>query len=339
MVVLYLSTQVFLQPHLLDFWTPADLARAWLEYLAELGAMAVAMAAARSRADALALHLGWSPATRYAGVAIALYAAAWAVVWSATVLRGSAGSWPDAQATATAALRYSVVGLYLVAMHDLWRRLRDTDAARVAAEADADVLARERSALQLQLLKAQIEPHFLFNTLANVRRLYRTDAAQGGPMMSSLQRYLRAALPGARRDDARLGDELELVRAYLALIGMRMGPRLAFDVHDGAGAAKLPFPPLVVLTLVENAIKHGLEPSADGGRIDVSTLRTPRGVEIRVADDGVGIGGAQSGGTGVGLRNITAQLQQCYGERARLDLAGGTRGVIATITLDTGPAR
>ena len=193
---------------------------------------------------------------------------------------------------------------------------------------------RERLQLRLQLLQAQIEPHFLFNTLANVRRLYRTDPNRGGQMMASLKRYLQAALPGVRRDHPTLADELALVRSYLELISIRMGSRLDFEVSDESGRGSAAFPSMIVLTLVENAIKHGVEPSADGGRVTVrASAREGGELEVAVADDGVGLGGAQSSGTGVGLANIRSQLQSFYGAGARLVIAAATPGVVARIVI------
>lgn len=338
-LVFYLSTQMFFQPHLLDFWTPADLAGAWFEYLLELGAIAVVMGLVYGVGDAACRH--WRPPTwtRLTGLGLALYAAAFGCVLATAALRSRHAVAPDVSLALTESLRWAVIGLYLVAMQALWHRVRETDAQALAAEAGAESLVREHQELRLQLLKAQIEPHFLFNTLANVRRLYRTDIGRGEQMMASLKRYLHAALPGVRRDDATLADELALVRAYLALIAVRMGGRLAYEVHDDSGQGRMPFPAMVVLTLVENAIKHGIEPSPNGGRLEVHAIANSGGLAISVRDDGVGIGGADSGGSGVGLANIRSQLQSRYGAGARLEVLGGARGVVATITIDGGPRR
>ncbi len=338
-LVFYLSTQMFFQPHLLDFWTPSDLAGAWFEYLLELSAMAVAMGIVYAVGDAAGRHWRLATWTRLTGLGVALYAAAFACVLATAALRNRNAVGLDIFLALTESLRWAVIGLYLVAMQALWHRVRDTDAQALAAEAGADSLLREHQDLRLQLLKAQIEPHFLFNTLANVRRLYRTDTGRGEQMMASLKRYLHAALPGVRRDDATLADELDLVRSYLALIAVRMASRLAYEVRDDSGQGTMPFPAMVVLTLVENAIKHGIEPSPDGGRLEVHAIASGGGLAIRVSDDGVGIGGADSGGSGVGLANIRSQLQSRYGDAARLELFGSERGVVATITIVPEPGR
>ena len=200
---------------------------------------------------------------------------------------------------------------------------------RVAAGGAA--LAREEHELQLRLLQAQIEPHFLFNTLANVRRLYQLHPDQGAQMMDSLKRYLRAALPSVRRADATLADELALVRSYLELLRMRMADRLVYTIVVDADLGATPFPPMIVMTLVENAIKHGLEPSEHGGRIDVRARRVGANLEVSVRDDGVGLNAQSTAGTGVGLANVRRQLTGRYGAAARLRLQPGSPGFSATI--------
>ena len=339
LLTFYLSTQMLFQPHLFDFWTPLDVTIAWLQYLLELATMALAMGLVYAAVDVGCRKLRWPAWQRGVSMALALYAVAVACVVATQMLRHSEGAVRDLSFSMAQAARWGVIAVYLVAMEAMWRRVRAIDAEALAAEASAEALLHEGPRLRLQLLKAQIEPHFLFNTLANVRRLYHTDAARGEQMMASLKRYLQATLPGLRRDDATLGDELALVRAYLELISVRMGGRLAFAVTDASAAADMSLPPMIVLTLVENAVKHGIEPSPHGGRIDVQTTRTPTGVEISVADDGVGIGGAESSGSGVGLVNIRSQLQSRYGAAARIEIVGRERGVVATVVIGPGANR
>ncbi|MFN3303661.1 MAG: sensor histidine kinase [Roseateles sp.] len=203
------------------------------------------------------------------------------------------------------------------------------------------LLFREREALkaqqteaQLSALNAQIEPHFLFNTLANVKRLYETQPERGRHMLAALIAYLRAALPGMRRHESTLADELELVRHYLAILQMRMGERLSFDIDAPPALLSAHLPTLVLPTLVENAIKHGLSPLPEGGRISISARpEAGGGLSIEVADDGQGFGNA-SGGAGVGLANTRARLAARFGDAASLELeAAQPRGVIARVRL------
>jgi LytS/YehU family sensor histidine kinase len=229
------------------------------------------------------------------------------------------------------ALHWAFVGLFLVIMDTLWQKARRADAEAAALVSSGAVLAREERDLQLRLLQAQIEPHFLFNTLANVRRLYRLHPDQGTQMMDSLKRYLRAALPSVRRADATLADELALVRSYLELLRMRMAERLVYTIAVDPGLGATPFPPMIVVTLVENAIRHGLEPSEHGGRIDVRAQRLGAILEVSIRDDGVGLTAQATHGTGVGLANVRRQLTGRYGAAARLRLQPQSRGFSATI--------
>lgn len=202
-------------------------------------------------------------------------------------------------------------------------------------------LFREREALrtqqteaQLSALNAQIEPHFLFNTLANVKRLYETQPERGRNMLVALIAYLRAALPGMRRQESTLAEELELVRHYLAILQMRMGERLSFAIQAAPELLSARLPTLVLPTLVENAIKHGLSPLPEGGHIDIRAVQAgDGGLTVEVADNGQGFGAA-SGGAGVGLANTRARLAGRFGDAATLELqAAEPRGVVARVHL------
>jgi sensor histidine kinase YesM len=185
---------------------------------------------------------------------------------------------------------------------------------------------------RLSALQAQIEPHFLFNTLANVRRLYETTPSRGREMLASLIDYLRAALPAMRSQGSTLGRELELARSFLTILQMRIGDRLQFSIAVDDDLLDTQVPPLVLATLVENAIKHGLAPLPEGGRVDIQARRRGNDLEIEVRDTGAGF--TASGGSGVGLANTRSRLAGLYGPRASLSLAAGApRGVVATVLL------
>ncbi len=199
--------------------------------------------------------------------------------------------------------------------------------------------ARREAELQLSVLAAQVEPHFLFNTLAGVRSAISSDPARASQMVDRLVDYLRAAIPRLRSDgsaQATLGGQLDMVRAYLGLMATRM-PRLQFRVDVPADLLGAPCPPWMLISLAENAVKHGVEPKIGPALVEVSACRTAAGdLEITVADDGVGFGGpaGSTSGTGLGLANIRERLQQMFDGRASLRLVarpGG--GVAATITL------
>ncbi|MBI3346544.1 MAG: histidine kinase [Burkholderiales bacterium] len=183
-----------------------------------------------------------------------------------------------------------------------------------------------------QLLQAQIEPHFLFNALANVRRLLRTEPAAARRMLGDLSRYLQQALPSLREPETTLQREASLVQAYLAVHRVRMGPRLqaALDIPPALQASLLP--PMLLLTLVENAIKHGLAPLPEGGCITVTARATTDVLTLSVADDGAGM--AQTSGHGLGLANTRARLRAAYGSAATLSLSRNEpRGVVAILRL------
>jgi sensor histidine kinase YesM len=201
-------------------------------------------------------------------------------------------------------------------------------------------VGREREALEAQqmeaqvsALNAQIEPHFLFNTLANVKRLYETTPDRGRDMLVSLIAYLRAALPSMRQHESTLGQELDLVRSYLTILQMRMGERLSFGIDADPALLGARLPPMVLPTLVENAIKHGLSTLPEGGRIEIEARADGQGdLAVEVRDNGRGF--AASGGSGVGLANTRARLAALFGSSAALELeAGAPRGVTARVRM------
>ena len=206
------------------------------------------------------------------------------------------------------------------------------------AERERARFAQRMQEARLRMLQAQIEPHFLFNTLANVRRLYQTDSAEAANMLDNLMRYFAVALPQMRATDSTLGREAALTESYLEIQRIRMGRRLAFDIDIAEPLREAPVPPMMLLTLVENAIKHGLAPLPEGGTVRVSASVDGHELRVRVADTGRGF--THSSGGGTGLANIRARLAGLYGAGGRLTLALNTpRGVIATIAVPLSWAR
>lgn len=179
----------------------------------------------------------------------------------------------------------------------------------------------ERQALdaRLRLLQAQVEPHFLFNTLANVRELVDTGSPRASAVLGSLIAYLRAAVPRLHEPTATLAQELELVRAYLEVMHMRMPDRLTFSLHADEEALPVYCPPMTLLTLVENAVRHGLDPSEEGGRIEVEVGVRNGLCRVEVLDTGVGLDAA-GGGPGTGLSNLQERLRLAFGDQAQLRL-------------------
>ena len=206
-------------------------------------------------------------------------------------------------------------------------------------EAEISNVNRQVTEARLQALQAQVEPHFLYNTLANVQALTEVDPPAANQMVGHLIQYLRASLPKMRENSSTVGQEVERVRAYLNILKMRMGARLDFGIDVPDDLMTAPFPPMMLPSLVENAIKHGLEPQREGGRIDVIVTRifTADGdrVRLQVKDTGRGLSDApiQAGG-GVGLTNLRERLTALYGEQAKFMIeSNDPKGVVATIEL------
>ena len=195
----------------------------------------------------------------------------------------------------------------------------------------ATELERKVQDSRLRLLQAQVEPHFLFNTLANVRELVDSGSSQATQVLDSLIAYLRAAVPRLHDPATTLGQEVQLVRAYLELMHMRMPDRLQFEVVVDPAALDLRCPPMTLLTLVENAIRHGIDPSEEGGRIDVRVQMREGRCHAEVSDTGVGLRGAD-GGLGTGLSTLRERLDLAFGGKAKLELVAlqphGVRAMI-----------
>jgi signal transduction histidine kinase len=214
----------------------------------------------------------------------------------------------------------------------LTRRMAERRRGERAA-ATQTATEKELTVARLNLLHAQVEPHFLYNTLASAQHLTRTNPALADEMLGNLITYLRRSLP--RTDDAlsTLGDELERVRAYLDILRLRMGPRLSLQIDVPPSLHEVAFPTMMLQTLAENAIKHGLEPRTTGGTVWILASESAGKIAVTVADDGMGFG-EQSAGTGIGLRNVRERLQLAYGDAARFDIvANFPSGVAATITV------
>jgi signal transduction histidine kinase len=189
----------------------------------------------------------------------------------------------------------------------------------LAFELERSQLERNALNARLRLLQAQVEPHFLFNTLANVQALVDAGSPQASKVLASLIAYLRAAVPRMHDPATTLGQELQLVNAYLELMQMRMPDRLQFSVHVDPAANSLLCPPMTLMTLVENAVRHGIDPSEEGGRIDVDVRLLDGRCRVRVSDTGVGLQ-STSHGLGTGLSTLRERLQLTFGRDTQLQL-------------------
>ena len=194
------------------------------------------------------------------------------------------------------------------------------DAANAAVE--RETLHRQVTEAKMQVMQAQVEPHFLFNTLASVEYLIETDPPRASAMQRRLIQYLRAVLPQIRDASASttLGREASMVRAYLDLLKMRMEERLTVDFQIPDGLRSAAFPPMMLQSLVENAIKHGIEPKPEGGTLRVSAEVVDNRLRVTVSDDGMGFGAVASDGTGLGLQSVRDRLKLLYGDAAELEI-------------------
>ena len=211
------------------------------------------------------------------------------------------------------------------------KRRAELSAQQATQRAETEQLERTVIEARMEALQAQIEPHFLFNTLASIDQLIQTDPPRASKMQQSLIRYLRSAMP-QMRDGKRptLGQQVDLCRAFLDIMAVRMEDRLQTAVNVPEGLKSAVFPSMMLLTLVENAIKHGLEPRASGGKVEISAEIADGALAVSVTDDGVGF--APQGDGGVGLANIRERLKALYSGRAELIITvPPTGGTCATI--------
>jgi len=212
----------------------------------------------------------------------------------------------------------------LVALVREREALASAQALRFALE--RETLERQALDARLRVMTAQIEPHFLLNTLANVQALVETGSPRAAPVLRSLIAYFRAAMPRLRSARSTLGDEMALARAYLEVMQMRIPDRLAFGIDLPSELRAEPFPSMALLTLVENAVRHGIDPAEAGGRIELGARRIEGdaaglrgGLRVWVDDSGVGLD--TKAPPGQGLANLRERLEAFYGAAARLELA------------------
>jgi signal transduction histidine kinase len=207
--------------------------------------------------------------------------------------------------------------------------------AGLQREAEQARLARELSESQLRLLRAQIEPHFLFNTLGAVQQLAQHGAPRAAELTANLIDFLRSSMRDMRSEQVCLTAEFGLIESYLKVMQVRLGERLRFSLQLPRALEQVQLPTMILLTLVENAIKHGIEPALRGGEVTVSAQALDGAVRIRVQDGGVGMSTipAQDEGGGTGLDNVRHRLRLAYGDVAGLVLRDGDPGLIADVTI------
>ena len=256
--------------------------------------------------------------------------------WVASTEPGQPAFWLERERLGGFAI-VCVAGLLLAPWVALGALVRQKEAiARhqaLAFELERSELSRQALDARLRLLQAQVEPHFLFNTLANVRALVESRSPKAPQVLDSLISYLRAAVPRLHHSGNSFRDELALVRAYLELMHMRMPDRLQYTITCDPAALSIACPPTTLLTLVENAIRHGIDPSEIGGRIEVDIGFHEGCCIAKVLDTGLGFN-ENNHGCGTGLASLQERLQLSYGDAASLHMSPNVpHGVIATVSL------
>lgn len=218
-----------------------------------------------------------------------------------------------------------------------WSRARIAGLSEQVARTAWLQEAAEKTALRarLQALQAQIEPHFLFNTLATLDSLIVSNPPRARELLGSLNRFLRATLEASRAESETLADQFAVLDSMLAVHAMRLGPRLTYSLDLPVDCANLVVPPMLLQPLVENALKHGIQAAVAGGRVELRAKRGEQHVELTVTDTGPGFGATPATqGTGIGLANVRDRLAALYGERASLTLIENTpHGIVASVLL------
>lgn len=279
---------------------------------------------------------GWPPLSKFVLMMVT-------VIPLGTLAGASLANWltgipPDLRLFAHASLmthQLVVLGIAIIASSLislwLWQRARLAEARLHAEQAQ-----RGQTLAELRLLQAQIEPHFLFNTLAHLDALLSpAELAQAQQLLDHLTRYLRGALSATRREHACVADEIALIEPYLEILRVRFGPRLRWQLDISPAAAACPLPPMLLQPLVENAVRHGIEPCVAGGCIAIRADSDGRTLTLSVRDNGAGLHAPCSHpGGGAGLANLRARLQALYGAAASLELhALSPHGTCAQLTL------
>jgi signal transduction histidine kinase len=308
-----MSTQFLAQPFVWRNWPVDEVLLGWFAVAGDQLAVALSIGTMLWLAAGVRVR-GNSARALLLGAGIGLGAVAGQMV---LVTVDSAGMAHNAVAFSTRVLRWVIVGGSVAGLYLLWQRALDAAEAAAASELRRVQLERQSVQARLQSLRSQIEPHFLFNTLATVRRLHDVEPADGARLLGHFVDYLRLAQPALTESRRTLGDELDGVLAYLGVVELRMSGRLVVECDADAALRKAEFPPLILSTLAENAVKHGIGPAPIGGTICISVRRDGDLLEVELADTGVGFA-AGATGSGIGLANARARLSTLYGARGQI---------------------
>ncbi len=212
-----------------------------------------------------------------------------------------------------------VFGIPIVYFFSSWEKIQESEKMIQSEKIKRLTMEKQAAMTTLRLLQAQIEPHFLFNTLSNVITLFDIDVEKAKKMLIDLNEYLRISLQRTRQEMITLDQELSFVRQYLDIFKIRMGKRLSYTINDNTGKKDIPFPPLIIQPLVENSIKYGLEPKVDGGTITIDCQIEAKRLIISVIDTGMGLD-KDADKAGIGIDNVSRRLANIYDKKAGLIL-------------------
>jgi LytS/YehU family sensor histidine kinase len=250
------------------------------------------------------------------------------------IVRRLHGQFDGSGSLAAHALRWSAVALAVSAMFYLWRMSSDSNEQLRNDRLRSLNIEHQLTNTRLAALRSQIEPHFLFNTLATLRWLQRTKPEAGARLLANFIDYLRRIGPMLECTEIALGDEIDLMRAYLEVVEMRMGGRLHFAIDVPLNLRRARVPPLALATLVENAVKHGISRAQYGGEIAILAREVAHQLVLSVTDTGAGFSSSSGSGTGIGLSNVSSRLSTLYGVLGSLRVEANTpTGVRATLML------
>lgn len=279
--------------------------------------------------------LGMTPNwRRWAALGLGLPASVLLGLWLASLIHGQTPPPDKVFQTLAIGLMFGILGSIVFLLGE---RIHALDTEVRQRRLDEAERARREAEAHLKLLQAQIEPHFLFNTLANLASLIQADPARAGQLLDRLIDWLRVALARSRQEQATLDGELQLLENWLEILAIRFGPRLAWRIEATPEARRASIPPMLLQPLLENAVKHGIEPKLGGGHLWLDARAEQGRLHIDIGDDGVGLDPAKAG-AGTGLDNVRARLAALYGDTGRLSIssqAGG--GVLVQLELPCAP--
>jgi hypothetical protein len=325
-VALLLSTEFLAQPFVWRYFAPDEIVSGWLLVMRDRLLVACAIAVSLSLLEAIAPY---RRPLRSGLVAVAIVVGATAAEIALAGIDPQGGH-NTSEALLGRVVTWVVVAGCISAMLTLWRRSESNRSLDHASELRRMRAERLLQRLRTEALQRQIEPHFLFNTLATIRRLRSSDPAKGRLLLSRVRSFLHGIVDAGEDGRVTLGDELAVASAYLDVCAIRMDGALRWFVDVPATLHQLPFPRFGLTTLVENAVKHGIAPSRSGGTVAISAETDGKLLTLCVADDGTGF--SDTHGSGTGLANVSEQLQLCYGPKASLNLAAnspcGVRAII-----------